>query len=452
MSKYQTAFDGLLQALNKAMEAHNVPGIAVSVYCNGELYEAGLGVTHAEHPLPVTPDTIFQIGSITKTYTAFVLMQLVEQGKLNLSDLVIQHLPELQLTDASVRESVTVEQLVTHLGGWDGDIFTDTGNGDDALAKHVTLVAQAPQVVPNGTHASYNNAAFSLAGRVIEKVTGEVFETVVRKMVFEPLGLQRSFFFAADVMLQRFAAGHHITPAGDRMVAHPWPIPRGSNPAGGIACSIRDLTAYGQMIMRGGKTADGTALLGTESFTTLTSPHAFYGPGDNHIALSWFRQDSGNGVILEHGGGTNGQISQLAVVPERAFVFAMTTNSNKGGQVTREAMKQALRDFLGISVPETQPVDASGVDLSQYVGRYSRPMTELVISQGEGGGLVCKLVYKYGLGGQIPDLPEFPLSYAGKHLLLATTGDFKGAEGVLIADEQDRITHMRFGGRIHVRI
>jgi CubicO group peptidase (beta-lactamase class C family) len=451
MSNNQAAFDALLASINKLMEQYNVPGVAVSVYCDGELYEAGLGVTHAEHALPVTPDTIFQIGSITKTYTAFVLMQLVEQGKLNLSDLVIQYVPELQLTDTSVRESVTVEQLLTHLGGWDGDIFTDTGNGDDALARHVGLIASAPQVVPNGTHASYNNAAFSLAGRVIEKVTGEVYESVMQKMVFEPLGLKRSYFFPADVMLQRFAAGHLISPAGDRIVAHPWQIPRNSNPAGGIACSIRDLMRYGQMIMRGGKTAEGQALMGAEAFATLTSPHTFYGPGDSHIALSWFRVDTGSGVILEHGGGTNGQISQLAVVPQRAFAFAMTTNCNRGGQVTKDAMKQALQAFLGISAPETQPVDPAGVDLSQYAGRYTRPMTELVIRQGEDGGLIGKVVYKYSLSGQIPELPEFTLAYAGKHVLVASGGDFTGADAVLITDEQDRITHLRFGGRIHVR-
>jgi CubicO group peptidase (beta-lactamase class C family) len=451
MSDAKQLFDALVQYVNGLMEAQHVPGVALAVHVNGETFTAGLGVTSSAHPLPVTPDTIFQIGSITKTYTAFVLMRLVEQGKLKLSDRVIQYVPDLQLTDPQVRETVTIEQLLTHTAGWDGDIFTDTGNGDDALAKYVPLIANAPQVVPNGTHVSYNNAGFALAGRVIEVVTGERYEDVVQKQVFEPLGLQNSHFFAADVMLKRFAVGHFVTPDNTAIVANPWPIPRSSNPAGGIACSISDLVSYGQMMLRGGKAEDGTVLLGEESFASLKQAREYVGPGERYVALSWFTEKTASGQIWEHGGGTNGQISQLAVVPEQNFIFAMTTNANKGSLLTDPAMKQALESFLGIVLPEVQPVDATGVDLGQFAVHFTRPIADFDITLNEQGGLQGKLSYKYGLGDQIPQVPPFSMAYAGKNLLVITDTDLKGIEAVLIPDSSGQYSHVRLGGRIYVR-
>src|SRR6478672_1555548 len=132
------------------MEELSVPGVALGVLFEGEEEVAVLGVTSVENPLDVTPDTLFQIGSIGKTFCATAVMRLVEQGKLELDEPVRSYLPDFRLGDEEVASRVTVRQLLTHTGGWLGDYFDDFGAGDDALARMVEGLSKLPQLTPLG--------------------------------------------------------------------------------------------------------------------------------------------------------------------------------------------------------------------------------------------------------------------------------------------------------------
>jgi CubicO group peptidase (beta-lactamase class C family) len=160
--------------------------------------------------LEVTPETLFQIGSTTKTLTGTAIMALVERGMLDLDEPVRTYLPDLRLSDEEVARTVTTRHLLTHVGGWVGDVFEDTGGGDDALEKIVERLADAPQLTPLGEVFSYNNSAFYLAGRVVEVLSGKTFEAAAREFVLDPLGMDESFFFPAEVMTRRFAVGHLV--------------------------------------------------------------------------------------------------------------------------------------------------------------------------------------------------------------------------------------------------
>src|SRR5438477_11584995 len=114
------------------MREHPVPGVAVGIIAQGEETASGFGVTNVDHPLPVDGDTLFQIGSITKTVTATALMRLVERGTVSLDAPARTYVPELRLRHAGVAAAVTLGHLLTHGGGGFGDFFHDTGVGDDA--------------------------------------------------------------------------------------------------------------------------------------------------------------------------------------------------------------------------------------------------------------------------------------------------------------------------------
>jgi len=140
----------LHEMVKASMERHAVPGAALGIYDGGVEHTEGFGVTSVENPLPVDPDTLFQIGSITKTVTATTIMVLSERGMLDLDEPVRNYLPELRLADEEVARKVTTAHLLTHLGGWVGDVFEDTGSGEDALEKIVKRLADTPQLTPLG--------------------------------------------------------------------------------------------------------------------------------------------------------------------------------------------------------------------------------------------------------------------------------------------------------------
>src|SRR5206468_7396774 len=170
-------------------ESLDVPGVAVGVYLAGEEHYAFHGITNIDNPLTVDENTLFQFGSTGKTYTSTALMRLAEEGKVDLHAPVRTYVPEFRLRDENVARDVTVLHLLNHTAGWDGDLFVDTGSGDDALERYVEKMADIQQVTPLGSTVSYNNASLSLAGRVIEKVTGKPYETAIRELILDPLGL-----------------------------------------------------------------------------------------------------------------------------------------------------------------------------------------------------------------------------------------------------------------------
>src|SRR5215510_1431676 len=188
-------FKKLCEQIVAAMQRIQVPGVAVGIVDGDAEHIAGFGVTSVDHPLPVDGDTLFQIGSTTKTVTGTVAMRLVEQGRLDLDAPIRTYLPELRLADEAAAAGVTLRHLFSHTAGWVGDYFDDLGNGDDALAKIVERMVELPQITPLGMIWSYNNAGFYLAGRVIEVVTGRTYEAAVQDLVLDPLGMNMSFFF-----------------------------------------------------------------------------------------------------------------------------------------------------------------------------------------------------------------------------------------------------------------
>src|SRR5581483_9824831 len=296
-----------------------VPGLAVGVLKDGEEQYAFHGVTSIENPLPVDGNTLFQFGSTGKTYTATLMMRLVEQGLVDLNEKVKTYVPELKLKDSFVEENVTVLHLFNHTAGWSGDILTDTGQGDDALEKYVALLADADQETPLGKAASYNNAALSLAGRIIEKVTGKTYEQAMKEMVFEPLGLDNHFFFLNDIATRRFVVGH-TQEDGELKVARPWGLPRGGNPAGGMSATVGDLVKWARFHM-----GDGSPILSRQTLDRMKQP-TFEMRGSalgDYVGISWLLKDIDGARIVEHGGNTIGQNCGFQMIPERNFAVVV---------------------------------------------------------------------------------------------------------------------------------
>ncbi|HEY3473135.1 MAG TPA: serine hydrolase domain-containing protein, partial [Anaerolineales bacterium] len=180
------AFKKIAKRIVSEMKRHEVPGVAVGIWHKGKEYADGFGITSVENPLPVNAVTLFQTGSISKTFTGTMMMQLAEQGKVDLDAPVRKYIPDFKVQDRDVTEKVTVRHLLTHMGGWIGDYFNNFGDGEDSLTRMVEDITRLPQVQPLGTIWSYNNTGFNVAARIIEIVTGKPFEQAAQEMLFDP--------------------------------------------------------------------------------------------------------------------------------------------------------------------------------------------------------------------------------------------------------------------------
>jgi CubicO group peptidase (beta-lactamase class C family) len=448
------AFAEVREAAQAALERLHVPGAAVGVSLDGHHEVAGLGVTNVEHPLPVDEATLFQVGSITKTFTGTLVMRLVEAGRIDLDAPIRRYLPGLRLADDDVARRVTMRHLLTHTGGWEGDYFDDLGLGDDALERMVDALVALPQVRPLGEIWSYNNAGFYIAGRVIELVTGQTFEAAMRELVLEPLGLQASFFFADDVMTRRFAVGHFVE-GGTQKVARPWLVGRAANPAGGLVCSASDLLRYARFHMGDGLAPDGTRLLSAESMALMCARQAA-ATGRDEIGLTWFLHPLDGARTLGHGGGTNGQVSALEILPERAFAVVVFANGTPaGGDLIRETTKHAFRSFLGIEEPEPQAIELRADELAEYEGRYESAMVSIDLRV-EDGRLVEHETPKGGFPRKDspprPALPPTALAFEERDRVFVPEGMFKGTRAEFLRDAHGSVAWYRAGGRVLRRV
>ncbi|GID28683.1 serine hydrolase domain-containing protein [Paractinoplanes brasiliensis] len=370
--------------LAELAERHDVPGATLGILRDGEIGEAAYGVLNLRTGVEVTTDSLFQIGSISKVWTATLVMQLADEGKLQLDAPLIEVLPELKLSDPQVTAKVTMRHLLTHTSGIDGDIFTDTGRGDDCLSKYVTGLADAAQNHPLEATWSYCNSGFSLAGRVIEKLTGGSWDTAVREKLVTPLGLTRTVTLPEEALLHRAAVGH-VTHDGKQAVAPVWGIPRSAGPAGSIVSTVADLLTFAKMHLDGGgdvlSAASAAAM--AEHQVELPDKHTL---GDSW-GLGWERAGWDGHRVIGHDGNTIGQASFLRLLPEQGFAVALLTNGGNGAKLYEELYREIFAELTGVPVPHplgppSTPVD---VDPTPYVGVYERASIRQEVSIGENG-------------------------------------------------------------------
>jgi CubicO group peptidase (beta-lactamase class C family) len=449
-------FQQLSEEVVHEMERLHVPGVAIGIAHADAEYMAGFGVTNVDHPLPVTADTLFQIGSTTKTVTGMVAMRLVEQGTLDLDAPIRTYLPQLRLASEEAAARVTLRHLFTHTGGWVGDYFDDLGNGDDALAKITERMADLPQLTPLGSIWSYNNSGFYLAGRVIEKATGQPYETVVQELVFDPLDMKMSFFFAADAITHRVAAGHRSSFQQDEPhveVARPWALARTAHPAGGIISTVRDQLRYARFQMGDGEQGAMTRLLAPATMALIQSPLVPAANGE-FMGVTWFVREVAGTRILRHGGATNGQMSAFVMVPSRRFAITVLTNADRGGELHQKITRRALELYLGIRETPPAPRNLPTEQLVPYAGCYDSAMTTYKLSLRD-GGLIAQVSYKGGFPDKDspapPAPPAFRLAVCGEDQVIALDPPFQDVRGELLRDPDGRIAWFRIGGRIHAR-
>ena len=370
----------LEERLDALARKHGVPGATAGVLVGDEMTVCATGVTRDDaEGVPITVDTLFLVGSITKVWTATLVMQLVDEGRIDLDDRVNSHLdPQLRLAEQAVADTVTIRQLLTHTGGFYGDREDPPERGDDALLRTLAGYADLPQLHRPGQLFSYCNAGYNVLGRLVECLTGSTWDDALRERVLAPLGLQRAFTLPEQAMAHPMAVGHDLDLAEKTQTPVTlWCDSRASGPCGGtLAMRAADLLTFAKVHMRDGERADGARVLSAQSARLMREPQVSMVDPVMGLAwgLGWEIGRLDDPVVVGHGGNTNGQMAQLPLVPDHGVAICVLTNGDATGQLRETLCDELLSELVGVTVAQ-HPVAAAGgtrVDLTPFVGTFGR--------------------------------------------------------------------------------
>jgi CubicO group peptidase (beta-lactamase class C family) len=468
-------FRAVVEALVAAMRAHQVPGAAIGLLAGDREEHATVGLASLSSMRPVTPETLFQIGSLSKTYTATVIWRLIDEGALALDKPVRTWIPDLTLMDEEVAAKLTIGNLLDHSAGFYGDEGFDTGDDDEAIARYVAnRLPHLPQIFPLGAFFSYNNAGFTLLGRLIEVAAGTTYNAAMGNLLLGPLGLDDTLLDHAAVLRRPYADGHVALPINGRpavAVMTPLWVPRSVDPAGGIWATTRDVLRYGRFHLAAGTIAGPANIVSPNSLRQMQEP-AMPIPGTSlQIGRDWFVQDVAGMRVFSHDGDTLGQHTDFLAIPAQQFALIVLTNGQGGGSLAATAalaaLDAALAQFpaltplvgkLGLThallAPARAPtVTLSADDLTAYAGRYADPGEVWTFAR-SGDGLTITKEQLIQPGSWQPAIqpppgpgPAVPLTFLAKDIALVN-----GARIPFVRDASGRVQWVSSGARLVPRV
>jgi len=410
-----TPWSGELEEyISGIMDEHQVPGLALAVLKDDEIiYARGFGYRDRSRRLRVDEETVFGIASVTKSFTAAAIMKLVDDGVLSVNDPVVEHLPEFRVPDEEALSRITIRDFMAHLSGippqpnlgyamrhsmrgypkynpHEEDSDEDQGDEQDepVVETYEDLMEQLADgydlLGSPGEWLSYSNDAYALLGAIIERASGQLYESFVSEHILEPNGMSRTTFFLDDLVSMDNVTRLYMKNIDDEVMD----VPRYQEASSLVACGFlrscaTDLVRYGRMYLGRG-TVDGRQLLSAESVLEMetpvfpTTPKSYYGYG---LTIT---PDYHGRTLVEHGGSLTGVSSRFGYVPEEGLACAVLMNLS--GAPADKVWLAAVNLALGL------PVDSKRIEYPQC----ELPASELerftgVYRAGEGQDITIEL-------------------------------------------------------------
>lgn len=360
-------------------QRYNVPALSVAVWHKDKLYQASGGVLNVETGVEATTDSIFQIASITKVFTASLISQLVDEGRVKLDRPVKQYLRDFQLADPYLSDTITVAQLLDHTSGIPGDYFGNWSyTQPNALARYIDRCSLLGSVHPPGERYSYSNAAYVIAGRLIEVALGITWYDAIEERIFKPLGMTQSVVHPSQVVRYRVAMGHESDPDIKeqwRLTPHCY-LPIATAPCGAVmTMSASDLIKFARAHLNQGRTETGEQWLSPESAELMQQPRIALPPYSYMFGtgwgLGWQLIEADGMTIVGHGGAGMGQKSLLYFFPEQQLSIAALHNGSSGNLLP-DLLQDLAAELVGIKLPIAQPntSELSEPELEKFIGSY----------------------------------------------------------------------------------
>lgn len=372
-----------MEWISELLGEYRIPSAVVGILHNGEITEFAAGVRDVTTGAPATTDTIYQCGSMTKTWTALALMQLVDEGKVGLDEPVRAYLPGFTVADPDVSAHVTPRHLLNHTNGIEED-FGDPGEDDDVYERMVANIADARQVHPLGHTHGYSAAlGYAILARVMEVVDGKPWDTIMRDRLFEPLGLTSTSSRPEQVDRDRAATGHLLRSLDEGPIVTPLDhLPRAFGPGGNVNSTAREVLTMARVFLDGGKIVSTERI--REMMTSrvpVPDPYMF-GPA---WALGLIVCDWGGETVYATDGSTIGQNARLRILPDSDTAITLLTNGGPRESFYKKVFNRILPELGAPTIPDLPHPDPTlKLDLSRYEGVYARPGTHYEVAATDG--------------------------------------------------------------------
>ncbi|MVU83750.1 serine hydrolase [Nocardia sp. ET3-3] len=368
---------------------YGIPSAAIGILHEGRVTEFAVGSANVTTGAAAMPDTIYQCGSMTKTWTALAFLQLVEEGTVDLDQPVRTYLPEFRVADSDVTAHVTPRHLLNHTNGIE-ELYGDPGEGDDVYASMVAAIADAPQVFPLGHTHGYSAAlGYAILARILETADAMPWHRLMRRRVLDPLRQRDTTCRPQDVDPARAATGHLLRSLDEGPIRTPVPhLPRAFGAGGGIASTARDVLSLAHVFLDEGRSLDGTRLLSPaaidemlNSRVPLPDPYMF-GPA---WALGLIVCDWHGETVYATDGSTIGQNARLRILPDHDLAVTVLTNGGPREPFAAKIFDAILSAFGAPGPPDPpKPDPALTLELPRYEGVYARPGTEFEVTARSG--------------------------------------------------------------------
>lgn len=382
------------QYLTAAHQAERFNGVALVVQNGKVLLHKAYGVRNAASKAPNDTATRFPLLSITKSFTAALLLRLQEQGKLSVNDKLSQYFPDFPNGD-----QITLHHLLTHTSG----LFNYTeliDEGDSALVCHpvpkqriIDIIRAKPLAFTPGQQFSYSNSGYFLLGLVMEKVKGKPYEKTMRELILQPLGMSHSGFDFINIPAQNRAQGYDTLTVG---YSSPYPHPDSTvlYAAGGLYSTTGDMLRWAEAVAN-------QQLLSARSWQLAFTPHL------NSYGYGWETNQFGGKPYLRHNGGYPGYMAEFVYYPTEALTIVLFNNFGNYADSIFPVVQSLSVIVFGMPDDLWLPKQAIVLEeqqLRQYVGRYVDGK-----KSGYGADIVLRAGRLYSLGHHKNQLPELAL-------------------------------------------
>jgi CubicO group peptidase (beta-lactamase class C family) len=433
------------------MERAHIPGCAVAIVKEGTVTAQGFGYADLDRRTPTTTDSLFPLASLTKSFTALAVMQLVQARRLELDRSVVDYIPGFRVADETAGPRMTVRMLLCHLSGLGRTTHLDTNMGA-IYASRADLVERLQTAVPQsapGEAWSYSNEAYSTAGHLVDLFGGLPYEEYLTQRVLAPLGMKASTTdITAWKQSPHRARGYALNAEGRATPVPDLPISPASLPAGRLCSTAPDLARYlGAMMAYG-----SNPLLAQEQHKAMHTPSAVWGDTGWGYGLGWFIKSGPGGKVVHHGGNLPGVATHLFMLPAAKLGVVVLTNltGTPAAHIAEELANLALgapvlRASVRDPLPITTAYSPAPAWLSDGEGSFSAPLADMSIAVTDGQ---LRITQHLRLTGAVVQMETLPI---GDDLLMLVRGGSEGQPMRLLRNAEGAVDRLLLAGTLYRR-